>query len=1145
MQNFISNESSRTLKKRLEELISASQELKFLVGFFYFSGVRELYNSLKASPDVSLKVLVGLEADQSLGTLVEYGLKEPESDAEGANRFFRSIRSVVNTAEFDTKEFHEQVEFFLAMIRKERLVIRKTLKPSHAKLYIFNFKDEHKLLREKLFVTGSSNLTRAGLVDQQEFNVEIADYGTDEAETFFDELWLDAICITEVPEFRIQLIKLFEQETLVSEITPFEAYALILKTYANLQYEKEVEPTAIELLKKNGYTPYKYQLDAVRQALSILDVHNGVIIADVVGLGKSVIASMIAKSFGKRGLIICPPGLVGDKNHESGWRKYVSDFCLERWDVRSCGDLESIADFVQNQGSDCEIIVIDEAHRFRNQDSRHYELLSRICRNRKVILLTATPFNNSPSDIFALLKLFTVPGKSTLTLTDDLDGRFTEYRNTFRRLSYIRKNADSKNDKKRSRAENHCRILFGDSDVDLSLVDARIRQLSREIRSVIEPVTIRRNRLDLRKDPDYRDEIKDLPVVQPPKEQFFELTAEQSQFYDKVMGEYFGEDGRFTGAIYQPYLYEAGAEKEGALDEEGNRQFQSQRNLFEFMRRLLVKRFESSFEAFEKSIGSFLRVTQRAEEFIGKHGKYILDRDLFDKIFEKDEDEVTRELEAFEEKMESEQAERTKRDEVYVIEQFADKDSFLANIQSDIELLKEIQQEIKDLQLTANDPKTEELVKTLWDILKQKPKEGEPRRKVIVFSEYVDTVKYLRPALEEAFDGRVFAVPGELSVQKENEMLHNFDAFAPENKMVDDYDILLASDKISEGFNLNRAGAIVNYDIPWNPTRVIQRVGRINRIGKKVFDELFIYNFFPTEQGADVVKSRQIAADKMFMIHRTLGEDTQIFSADEKPTASALYSRVSSAPEEAGGENSFTAVRCLLEQIEIEHPEVLRKIEQFAPRIKTAKSAEANSLVVFTKKGRDLFAQARRVDDKDGPQELPMEDAIDLIRCDFEEPRIPFSEAFWDDYTHVRDYRERHQHATSKISIETKARNVVNTSIKEYSLADLHSFLLTLREDILEYRTLPANTLRRIADIGTNKERAKKEFAVLRAELGDDYLKQLKARMALLKEEVIIAVENRKDPEEGVYIKRNPGPCTAARTGEERSGCTGGIVSEG
>ena len=85
-----------------------------------------------------------------------------------------------------------------------------------------------------------------------------------------------------------------------------------------------------------------------------------------------------------------------------------------------------------------------------------------------------------------------------------------------------------------------------------------------------------------------------------------------------------------------------------------------------------------------------------------------------------------------------------------------------------------------------------------------------------------------------------------------------------------DYDVLLSTDRISEGFNLNRAGMVINYDIPWNPVRVIQRVGRINRISKKVFDDLFIVNFFPTEQGALLVQSRQIASNKMFLIHETL-----------------------------------------------------------------------------------------------------------------------------------------------------------------------------------------------------------------------------------------------------------------------------------
>lgn len=1106
---FITNEKKDlSLQKRLEELISASRELKFLVGFFYFSGIRTLYDTLKKNPEVQMKVLVGLEADSALGTLVEYALAKPDSDTQGVEQFFKSIKSTINSAHFDTSEFHEQVMFFLKLVSEERLIIRKTLVPSHAKLYIFKLKDEHRALREKLFITGSSNLTNAGLSGQQEFNVEIGDYGSDEAEEFFDRLWEDAICITEVPQFRKRLLDIFNNETLISEVTPFEAFALILKTYADLQKEKQIEPSAIELLEARGYTPFQYQLDAVRQALSILDVHHGVVIADVVGLGKSVIASMIAKSLGKRGLIVCPPGLVGDKNHESGWLKYVDDFKLERWEVRSCGELESIADFMQNQGRDCEIVVIDEAHRFRNQDTEHYEYLSRICRNRKVILLTATPFNNSPSDIFALLKLFTVPGKSTLTLTDDLDGRFAEYRNVFRRLSYVRKNWDSPDEKKRARALTYYRALFGEDEINLALVDYRARKLSKEIRSVIEPVTIRRNRLDLKQDPYYSDEIKELSEISEPEEKFFELTAEQSSFYDRVVVQYFGEKRAFKGAIYQPYLYESGLENEGEMDEEGNRQFQSQRNLYEFMRRLLVKRFESSFGSFEKSIGSFLRIIEKAQMFIQTSGKYILDRDLLENICEKDEEEINKALEEFERKLDEEDAERSIRDQIYIVDDFVDAEQFVADIQADIKLLKKIQEEMRELQLTQNDPKTAKLIASLREILKQKPNSNEPRRKVIVFSEYVDTVKYLQPALEHAFSDRVFTVPGRLSVRKEMEMLHNFDAFAPENRQTDDYDILLASDKISEGFNLNRAGTIINYDIPWNPTRVIQRVGRINRIGKKVFDHLHICNFFPTQKGEDISHGRQIAAEKMFMIHRTLGEDAQIFSGDEEPTPAALYSRVSRAPEEEGGESSFTEIRRLLAEIEKKHPEVLEKVQLFAPRVKTAKKAEGDSLIVFTRKGRDLFAQAQFGAGKVG--EISIEEAVEEIRCEFSEPRMPFSDSFWDKYTAVRDHREHHQHATSEISIEKKALNVVNTYIKDKSFAALHGFLLTLREDILEYRTLPLNTLRRISEVGTQKAKAQKVFTTLRDELGEGYLQQLKQRIQDLNEEVIIAVENRE-----------------------------------
>ena len=173
-----------------------------------------------------------------------------------------------------------------------------------------------------------------------------------------------------------------------------------------------------------------------------------------------------------------------------------------------------------------------------------------------VILLTATPFNNAPTDIFALLKLFIPPGRSTLTLDEKLAARFARYNSEFRRLSYIIRYHNSGGEKQ-ARAERYYNEIFDlDSPIDIKLTRQRIKQLADEIRAVIEPVIIRRNRLDLKRDPVYAREVTELSETADPIELFYELTPEQSAFYDRVINEYFGEDGQFRGAVYQPYAYE-------------------------------------------------------------------------------------------------------------------------------------------------------------------------------------------------------------------------------------------------------------------------------------------------------------------------------------------------------------------------------------------------------------------------------------------------------------------------------------------------------------------------------------------------------------------------------------------------------------
>ena len=402
--NFITNNSEHsTLKKRLEKLISASQELKFLVGFFYFSGWQEIYKSLQENESVKLKVLVGLQVDKYFNNAIEHAVGDQNlSNEEYFSRFMSSLGYAINNSEMDNEVFFNQVEFFVRLLEEDRLIIRKTLNPNHAKLYIFHLEDQYKDIFniKGEFITGSSNLTKAGLHVQEEFNVEIKDYGFDTANKYFDDLWDKSIPITEAPNGKNIITDFIRNKSQASYITPFEAYSLILKTYIDLQDAKKINDSVIRLLDENGFEKYKYQLDAVNQALNVIDTYNGVIIADVVGLGKSVIASLIANQLGKRGLILCPPGLIGNKIDNTGWWGYWNKFKLYNWDIESSGNIEAVAESISENNLEYEVIIVDEAHRFRNQDTAAYEALMDICRGKQVILLTATPFNNSPADIF-------------------------------------------------------------------------------------------------------------------------------------------------------------------------------------------------------------------------------------------------------------------------------------------------------------------------------------------------------------------------------------------------------------------------------------------------------------------------------------------------------------------------------------------------------------------------------------------------------------------------------------------------------------------------------------------------------------------------------------------------------------------------
>lgn len=417
-----------------------------------------------------------------------------------------------------------------------------------------------------------------------------------------------------------------------------------------------------------------------------------------------------------------------------------------------------------------------------------------------------------------------------------------------------------------------------------------------------------------------------------------------------------------------------------------------------------------------------------------------------------------------------------------------------------------------------NDPKSDSLVKELQRILSMPQQAGEPPRKVIIFSEYLDTVKHLKPVLEQAFDDRVFTVDGSLGARKSDELLTNFDASVKPGKQNDHYDILLTSDKLSEGYNLNRAGAIINYDIPWNPTRVIQRVGRINRIGKKVFNNLYVYNFFPTEAGSDIVKSRQIASQKMYLIHNTLGEDAKIFEADETPSPAELFNRVNVNPEEQEDESLFTKIRSRYKVIENEHPEVIERVSNLPVRIKTARASDDYKLLVFRRKALGLFIHAW-IEDNQGSGDIEavlLEQALPWIECQKTEPMVRLSDKFWKYYEQIKKFKPAYRATKSDLSLETKAMNNLKSALKHYKteLENDLPFIRILVNDLREYHTLSKFSLRRLSshDLAKGKSNElknfKKELFFLRKQLGNDYLEIIKRRIGDNYHEIIIAVEN-------------------------------------
>lgn len=882
--NFLNNHMANNLKiinnresTMYQALVNVLEQgnitsIDISVAFFYFSGWQLLAKYLK---DIPVRIVVGnyidpnvvkemLSASRREGGEVElarYAPRNPATSRTGKKQeYIKSFVEIFNESSiFDNTDQQEALMIFEQKIQNGSLEIKMTKKSNHEKLYILHSNNE---ADTGTVFMGSSNFTYNGLIAQGELNEQFDNMErVIEYSKHFQTSWNDSVSINVVtPDSRDEFLDTLDTQLWIhAKVDPYIMYLRVLHELFSLENE-DVEIETPEKITNGQYIDLQYQVDAIKSAIEKIDKYDGVIVADVVGLGKSIIASAVAHNMAMRTVIIAPPHL---KNQ---WEDYQAEFKIPGTQIFSSGNIKQVYE-KYNKCKEPVLIVIDEAHRFRNEDTDDYKKLWQITRSHpdnKILLLTATPFNNDPKDVFALIKLFQTPGRSTIRSIDNLSLRFRELITRYKKLNRART--------KEKLSESQ---IASEADI-----------IAKELRRLIETVVIRRSRLDLdyiskyKKDLE-RQNIKFAEVAGPELKEY--VLGELTELYLDTLEKLTNKETGFIGARYKPTTYVDDItdflKKYGEdLDESDLKTAQT--NLASFMKRLLVMRFESSKEAFRKTLQNIISSNELIKRWYDEVGKIpiykkgeIPDPDFLLENTDSIDEELKKDL--FEDELEKL---RTAKG-LIAIDASSLNENFITELEHDIAVLHEIQTNwFGSDKKAGHDPKVIGLTETLSELLQE-----DPKRKIVVFSSYADTVNYLYDVLSEKSDLRLLKYTSADKSKQSNDILKkNFDASVLDDTQSDDYDVLLATDAISEGYNLHRAGIIINYDIPYNPTRVIQRIGRINRINKKVFDKLYIYNYFPTHIGEKTARIKEVSTLKMRLINSVIGTDTQILTNDEE-----------------------------------------------------------------------------------------------------------------------------------------------------------------------------------------------------------------------------------------------------------------------
>ena len=844
--HIFTNKDGNTLMKEFEGVLQHNPQIRNLdavVGFLRASG----YFSLRPFLDSinKVRVLIGIDVDKYIAEAARQGKLFFGAEDDVKQDCLRQIRKDIESSNYK-KEIEDGMFQMVQDLIDGKLELRAhPSKKIHAKIYVL-YPDDFNQYTQGMAITGSSNLSGNGLgiseQRQYEFNVKMTQHEDVQfAKDEFEQLWEEAKgCEITADDLKTSIDRTY----LKGDVSPYDLYIKMLMEYFSDRILETDNDDPFDM--PEGYTKYDYQMDAVIEGYQKLIRYDGFFLADVVGLGKTVIATMIAKKFlienGRdhtKILVVYPPAV------EQNWKTTFKDFGMDKYaNFISNGSLSKVLDednYNYWNADEYDLVLVDEAHKFRSHTTSAFEQLQEICKmprvengnipgyKKKVMLISATPMNNTPADLYNEILLFQDPRHCTIDGVGNLTAFFAPLIVEFRKLR---------------------------NNPDADIQD--FKKLAEKVRDrVIKPLTVRRTRTDIESVPRYNKDVNGFPKVERPVESRYELNEHLANLVERAMQTL---DKELTYARYQAIAYLKPEVSNGLYD---NAELIS-RSLAGIRKNGLVKRLESSFYAFQISIQNFRQANQNMLDMFANDKVFIAPDLDINLLLENglSEEEIEEKLNA--------KAETNPKNAVFHADDF--RPEFIEMLRADQAILEKMWNDWQDI----SDDDDSKFAK-FNELLKHKlfKAEHNPEQKLVVFSESVDTVKYLQRRINRS---DVLVISSGNRSQQFKTIRENFDANY--KTKLNDYNIILTTDVLAEGVNLHRSNVIVNYDTPWNSTRLMQRIGRVNRIGS-ASKHIYNYVFYPSREGNREINLNQIAVSKIQTFHSTFGEDNQIYSQNE------------------------------------------------------------------------------------------------------------------------------------------------------------------------------------------------------------------------------------------------------------------------